>query len=92
MTPEQHAEFDEFTAIKMTVFRQMFPVAAAIARGESGAIRTNDAAMVVPDPAAHFARFQDAVMQAWARHKANKDTSCKVFADNIAKAYADGQL
>jgi hypothetical protein len=71
MTPEQkRIEHDEFTQVKMTVFRQMFPVAAAIARGER--VLTQDAATIVNDPAMHNARFQDAVEQAWQRYKANR--------------------
>jgi hypothetical protein len=86
----------EFTALKMAISRQMFPVAHAIANGQCDS-GCNGPAVERPGNAAyHWQRFQDAVMTAWASRAQVEDSRSAqpvdVQALNDAAYDADGHF
>jgi hypothetical protein len=95
MTPEQ-----EFTATKMAISRQMFPVAHAILDGKCDSGCHGPAVERPNDPAYHWQRFVDAVTAAWASRKNRVEDAAAIdnritqvpgsFADSIARAYGPG--
>ncbi len=67
MTPAEYAEHEEFTALKMQVSREMFPVMhAMLAPGYDGQpIRVNDAAPRFANPDEAHEAFKTEVQRRW---------------------------
>jgi hypothetical protein len=74
MTPEQHAEFEAFTAMKMAVHREMFPhtdkIIEAMKAGQPMIrLTTDSAAPRFKDAAEANAAFEAEVLRRWSARK-----------------------
>ena len=97
MTPEQHAEFEAFTAMKMAVHREMFPsgdkIIAAMKAGKRTLIL--DSAPRFTNVAEANAAFEAEVMRRWNARKSASPAIVTVpgnFQANIDAAYARGEM
>jgi len=85
MTPEQYAEHDEFTRLKMCVHREMFPHTDAILKARPGQqIRVTDAAPRFKNPAEANAAFVAEVARRWEAHKARDAQMRNVCGESVA--------
>ena len=86
----------DFTALKMAISRQMFPVAHAIADGQCDSGCHGPTVERPGDAAYHWQHFQDAVMTAWASRTRVEDSRSgqpvDVQALNDAAYDADGNF